>query len=119
MLSRIKKIAKSAIASVGTFAVLSTTALAQSPEDLVGSYDNQASGNLLSFVQATINLAIGLSALIAVGFLVFSGIQYIMANGDEGKVEKATKGITYSVIGLVICFISVLIVNFVLEYVIK
>ena len=57
---------------------------------------------------------ISLSALIAVAVLIYSGLQYILASGDEGKVEKATKGITYAIVGLVICFVAVLIVNFVL-----
>ncbi len=76
------------------------------------------SGDLISWVKRVLNLVIGLTGLIAVGYLIYSGIQYIMAAGDDGKVEKATKGITYAVIGLVVCFISVLVVNFVLERVI-
>lgn len=71
-------------------------------------------GDLLAFVTDSLNLIIGLAALIAVGFLIYSGVQYILAAGDEGKVEKATKGIVYAIVGLIICFISVLIVNFVL-----
>lgn len=70
--------------------------------------------DLLAFIQTALNTVIGLAALIAVGFLVYSGIQYILAAGDENKVDKATKGIMYAIVGLVICFISVLIVNFVL-----
>ena len=74
-------------------------------------------GDLLGFVKGTLNLAITLAGLIAVAYLVYSGITYIVAAGDESKIEKATKGITYAVIGLIICFISVLIVNFILEQV--
>jgi hypothetical protein len=75
--------------------------------------------NLITFAQDSLNLVIGLAALVAVAFLVYSGFQYIIAQGDEGKVEKATKGITYAIVGLVICFISVLIVNFVLNNVLQ
>lgn len=72
-------------------------------------------GDLMNFITEALNLAIILSALIAVGILVFSGIQYIVASGDESKIEKATKGITYSIIGLVIAFIATLIVRFVMS----
>ncbi len=74
---------------------------------------------LIDFVYRIINLAIGLAGLIAVVFLVYNGILYILSAGEESKVEKATKGITYAIIGLVICFVSVLIVNFILTNVIQ
>ena len=40
---------------------------------------------------------------------------YITAAGDEEKVRKAGKSITYAVVGLVICVISVILVEFVLK----
>lgn len=113
---------KSGIKTVGYSAVIlasaATSALATSDPGAYIDPVQPVGGDLLTWVRNVINLAIGLSALVAVGFLVYSGIQYIMSNGDESKVEKATKGIIYSVIGLVICFISVLIVNFALQYII-
>ncbi len=93
---------------------------AQSASQFLGGIDTAGtSGGLIGFLQSALNLVISLAALIAVAFLVYSGIQYIVASGDEGKVEKATKGITYAIVGLVICFISILIVNFVLENLLK
>ncbi|GAB4158880.1 MAG: hypothetical protein Fur003_2670 [Candidatus Dojkabacteria bacterium] len=92
-----------------------SSAMAQSqylPQSLVQD------GDLIQFVKRVLNLVITLAALVAAGYLIYSGVQYILAAGDEGKVEKATKGITYSVIGLVIGFIAVLVVNFVLNDVI-
>lgn len=70
--------------------------------------------DLIEWVKLVLNIVIGIAALIAVAILVYSGIMYITSAGDEGKVSKATKGITYAIIGLIIAFISVLIVNFVL-----
>lgn len=72
-------------------------------------------GTLENFITQALNLVISLSALVAVAILIYSGIMYITAAGDEGKVEKATKGIVSAIIGLVICFIAVLIVNFVMK----
>lgn len=76
-------------------------------------------GTLIAFVQRVLNLAISVAALIAVGVLIYSGILYITAAGDENKIEKATKGITYAVVGLIVAFISILIVNFVINDVLK
>ncbi len=81
--------------------------------------DGPVAGQLITWIHRVLNVVIGLAGLIAVGFLIYSGIQYIISAGDEGKVEKATKGITYAVIGLVICFIAVLVVNFVINNVIQ
>ncbi|MBI2356724.1 hypothetical protein HYV12_01595 [Candidatus Dojkabacteria bacterium] len=115
------------IAKVGTYAAslgsalyFASATLAASAGDFIGGVNGSTSGgNLIGFIQNALNLIIALAALISVGVLVYSGIQYIVASGDDGKIEKATKGITYAIIGLVICFISVLIVNFVLKELLK
>lgn len=83
------------------------------PEPTVGDTD------LITFIKRVLNLAISIAALIAVGILIYSGILYITAAGDDGKIEKATKGITYAVVGLIIAFVSILIVNFVVNDVLK
>jgi hypothetical protein len=64
-----------------------------------------------------VNLMIGLAALICVIVLIASGYTYITAAGDETKIEKATKSLTYAIVGLVICFISVILVQFVFKQV--
>jgi hypothetical protein len=73
------------------------------------------SGSLVVLARNGINWAIGLIALVAVVILIVSGVKYITSNGDEKKVEEAQKGIINAIIGLVICFLAVLIVNFVLQ----
>ena len=118
----LKKIRKFSSFMVAAYAVHYTSivskVMAQGAKDFLPP-NKTGSPDFISFVQSAINLAIGIAGLIAVGFLVYSGIQYIVAAGDESKVEKATKGITYAVVGLIVCFISVLIVNFVIDKVLK
>lgn len=103
-----------AVATFGSAAYYASAAMAQTASGYITGIQG-TQGNLIDFIQDALNLVIALAALIAVGILVYSGIQYIVAAGDEGKIEKATKGITYAIVGLVICFIAVLIVNFVLS----
>lgn len=74
--------------------------------------------DLPSFVLGVINLIISLAALLAVIFLVYAGFRYILAAGDDSKIEEATKTIVYALVGLVICFISPLVIKFVLNNVI-
>lgn len=51
-----------------------------------------------------------LAALAVLGF-VLAGILYITAAGDEGKTEKAKGLITYSIIGLVVALLGLVIVR--------
>lgn len=113
-----KKLVK-AVKYVGTTAVAAqafvVSAFAQTAGEFIDGVNQGPGGDLIGWVQATLNLVIGLTGLIAVGILVYSAIQYILAAGDEGKIDKATKGIIYAIVGLVVAFISVLIVNFVIN----
>ncbi len=58
---------------------------------------------------------IGLAGTVAVAVLIFNAYLYITASGDEGKVVKATKGITYAIVGLIVAAVAFLIVNFVID----
>ena len=58
---------------------------------------------------------IGLAGVVAAAVLIFSAYLYITASGDEQKIQKATKGITYAIVGLIVAAIAFLIVNFVIS----
>lgn len=77
--------------------------------------DGGVQTNLLDWIGGVINIAVGLAALVCVGILIYSGYLYITAAGDEKKVSTATKSLTYAIVGLVICFIAVILVKFVLN----
>lgn len=104
--------------TVGASSIATAKAFAQSdPDSWLNKFEGQGpqGENLITFIVNLINWIVGAVALIAVVMLIWNGVQYITAGGDEGKVEKATKGITNAIIGLVICFIAVLIVRFVID----
>ena len=115
VLATVKKASLAVAVSAMSLFVGSSASYAESaPTALLSQVQGvRPGGDLLNIVINMMNFAITLIALVAVAFLVWNGVQYIMAGGDEGKVEKATKGITNAIIGLVICFLSVVIVNFV------
>lgn len=69
--------------------------------------------SLDEFVLHLVNLAISFSVLIAVVALIIAGFKYILAMGDEEKVEDATKSLIFAIVGLVIVFIAPLIVEFI------
>lgn len=75
--------------------------------------------DLVQFVQAMINLAISFAALLAVVFLVKAGFDYIVSGGDGDKADKAQKSIIYTLLGLVLAFVSPLIIRFILASVLS
>lgn len=53
------------------------------------------------------------AVILAVGFVIYSGIKYIMSSGDAAKIKEAQATITYAIIGLGIAIAGRLIVLFV------
>jgi len=61
-----------------------------------------------------INFILGLVGAIAVLALIYAGVSYITALGDEQKAERAKRMILYVLIGLALIILSAAIVNLVL-----
>ena len=58
-----------------------------------------------------ITLMIITAIIIAIFFLIWSGIQWITSEGDKQKLQAARNRLTYSIIGLVIVLVAFFIVN--------
>ena len=67
-------------------------------------------------INSLITLAFIVASLIALAFLIFGGIKWITSGGDKGGVEAARNMIVASLVGLVIVFLSYLILNFVFAF---
>lgn len=105
------------VSGVASNLYLASAVLAQTGTEYLP--EGPLSKEFLPWVKDVLNLVIGLAALVCVAILIASGYTYITAAGDETKIEKATKSLTYAIVGLVICFISVILVQFVLTNVLK
>ncbi len=89
---------------------------AQDPSTWIQNISKGRTGDDLgTFITDLINWGIGFAALVAVVMLIAAGFMYITANGDENKIKKATTTLTFAIVGLVVCFIAVLLVNFVIK----
>ena len=71
-------------------------------------------GDATSLVTNIFNTVLFVAGLMAVGMLVYSGIQYVTSHGDSGKTKTAMNSIIYSIAGLVIVVLAYAIVNFVI-----
>lgn len=67
---------------------------------------------LPSVIINIINAIIGIAGIIAVIFIILGGVSYMTSTGDPGKIKKAKDTILYAVIGLAICILAFVIVNF-------
>ena len=56
-----------------------------------------------------------IAIIVALVFLVYGGLKWIVSGGDKGKVEEARGTIIAAVIGLIVVFLSYFILNFVLS----
>ena len=57
------------------------------------------------------NVLLPVAGLIAVGFLIYGGFQYVTSRGEEEQAESGKKTIQNSIIGLVIIILSYVIVT--------
>ncbi len=66
------------------------------------AYDIGSSILLLIFVVAI---------LLALAFIIWGSIRWIMSGGDKTKVQSARNTLIYAVVGLIFIFLSFLIIN--------
>lgn len=81
-----------------------------------GGYEIQKeTANFPARIGVTVDVAMSVAGIIFLAIVVFSGIQWMMAGGNEESVKKAKTRITRAIVGLIIVVGSWMIVNFVLK----
>lgn len=81
------------------------------PVDSNGKLDWTLAGPRIGLAIA--DILIRLSGIIAVGFIVYGGVQYVLSEGDPEKAKKARGTIFNALIGLVLVLVSTAIVTLV------
>lgn len=74
-----------------------------------------SSTDLKSYVLKIVNFALGFLGLIAVLIVIYGGVLYVTAAGEDEKVGKAKKAIGYAAIGLLIVMGSFAFVNTIIK----
>ena len=64
-------------------------------------------------IQLLLTLVFITAIVVALFMLIYSGLQYIQSGGDKQKIEAARHRIVFTIIGLVVVFLSFMIVNMV------
>jgi hypothetical protein len=60
-----------------------------------------------------IDIALRIAGILAVGFVIWGGFQYVLARGEPEKAKQALDTILKAVIGAVIAMIAAMVVSFV------
>ena len=72
-----------------------------------------AKQDLPDIITTIINVMLFIAAALAVIMIIYGGIRYITAHGDEKQVKVAKDTIVYSVAGLIIAIIAYALVTFI------
>lgn len=92
-------------------------AVAQETEELINPL---AFDNFVDFLSAILAVVMVIAVPIIIFFLVYAGFLYVTAQGNSEQVSKATRALTYAIIGGLIILgaeaLSVIIQNIVGEF---
>lgn len=75
---------------------------------------NITGGGFGKFVGNAVVALMVLASLVALGYLIYGGVKWIMSEGDKTQVENARNTIIGAVIGLIVVFTSYLILSIIL-----
>ena len=71
------------------------------------------SGNVVDFITTILAYGILAAVILSVFFIFYGGIAFILSGGKDDKIKSAVNIIRYSIIGLVITFLSIGIISIV------
>lgn len=102
-----------ALALVLTLLILAMpTVFAVDFDEDISSEDKATFDNILEPVMKIYNFVKYTATVLAVVFLLFAGVTFIMSGNDQGKREQAKMMATYIIIGLIVIWVAPLIVGY-------
>jgi type IV secretory pathway VirB2 component (pilin) len=117
VLKILKKQSKKIIFSVFALAILLSPMLALAAWELPDvSGMNLPTGTLSEVVLNITDWILGFAGILALLFIIWGGIQYTTASGNEDQMQNAKKTIQWGIIGLVIVGLSYAIVKTVVGF---
>lgn len=103
------------ILGTGSALLASTVSFAQTQINLAPPSGAIASVKLENIPQFIITLLFVVGIVIALAFLIYGGIKWILSGGDKAAVDAARKHIVAAIIGLVIVVTAFVLLNFVFQ----
>ena len=72
-------------------------------------------GTTNTIVRFGLNLLVVTGITASLIYMLLAGIKWITSGGDKQKIEEARKGITYSIVGIIIISLSFVIIHLIGE----
>ena len=69
----------------------------------------------INVIQIALNMLFVLAYVMALAFIIYAGIQWIISGGDKQKIQAARNRLIYSLIGLIVITLSLFIVQTVMR----
>lgn len=76
---------------------------------------NESSGGLIDRLGGTVGFLLSFVGLIFLGLMVYSGIMWMTASGNDQQIDKSKKTMIWAVIGIICIFASFALVQFIGE----
>ena len=107
---------------VGALTLVSMLPVASAASSLINAGDNPSriaeatggEGNLRGLVLRIINYFLGFLGILAVIMVIYGGVTYVTAAGQDEQIGNAKKIIMYSLIGIIVILLSFAVVNTIL-----
>jgi cytochrome bd-type quinol oxidase subunit 2 len=83
---------------------------------VANGYDTSGNTDIYQIIGTVVNSILGLLGVIFIVLIVYAGIQWMTAEGDEAKVEKAQTTMRNAIIGLIIIVAAYAISFFIITF---
>lgn len=81
-----------------------------------GAPNNAPTSSYEALIRLFLGILIVASIVLFVVFFIWGGISWIMSGGDKQKLQSSKQKLTFSIIGLVVVFTAVIIINFLFTF---
>jgi hypothetical protein len=98
------------------FAFAEDTAINPCPEDGIGKIlCGFTASNMGNVIGGLLNGVFVIAIIVALGYLIYGGVKWIISQGDKSKVQEARSHIIAAIIGLIIVFLSYFIITLIMQ----
>lgn len=80
--------------------------------ELVGGIQWDGGGDIVLIALGLLDIALRIAGMVAIGFIIYGGILYVVSSGQPDKTKDAQETIINALIGLVIATIATVFVSF-------
>lgn len=70
---------------------------------------------LADVIENVMNWLLGVIGVVSIIAFVISGLQYLLAAGDQNAMETGKRNMQWSIVGVVVALIGIIILNFVFD----